>query len=301
MHRAATNTIHLHKPADYNSKMHKYEYKAHLMMLRGGHGGIYTGTKLFFSYAVPFHSFLRTLQSETQLCTIPPRTTKLPTREVSPLTPEGLDIPKTPETYTQSTTMEADVANENPKSIVEHELQQISAAVPFPSNGSPQNIVEHELQQMSAAGSFSSNSTSLDDEPPLEDSPTLIKGIDRVESHTIKGVNTFPISTAVNPEESQELRRSSERGFTLDDGPWSYFISNSSSPPSKRIWREIANIKDYTEMVETMRRRAEKEVEYEISVVIMHVRLYLDITPGGPLLTSSVTGSRRIRGMQGHK
>ena len=73
------------KPADYNANPKKYEFKVYLTTLVGGHGGSTTlnNNPLFFNYATQYHYFMKILQDETQLSTIPPMKLK-ESRYISP-------------------------------------------------------------------------------------------------------------------------------------------------------------------------------------------------------------------------
>jgi hypothetical protein len=61
-------------PIDYSHNPKKYEFKTFLTTLVGGHGGStkFSNKPLFFNYATQYHYFMKILQDETQLSTIPP-------------------------------------------------------------------------------------------------------------------------------------------------------------------------------------------------------------------------------------
>jgi hypothetical protein len=237
----------LPKPVDYNNNKSKYEVIVYLWMLQGGNGRYLRTRKLYFSYKAPFHSFLRSLQDATQLCVIPP----LRIDNESPVTKEA--CPEIAKVNTESTTSEAVVASEE-----------------------EQETMESVDQRVPSSSSSRAASISLDGLSSSDDSTTFLDHIDPgTVSQRMKVLKNRPLPRAFNASERSGPCGTRDRGYTLDDGPWSYIVVNEASPQSGRIWQMIANSDEYLQMLETIRRRAEGCPKDTISAVVMHVSLHL--------------------------
>lgn len=181
-YRVAKDLVCLSKPIDYNYNYKKYEFTIQLYLLKGGYGGNHFATKLCSGYNVPFYSFLKTLQDESQLCVIPPLD------DTQPFT-----IPKGP-SFGSSTKLTA-----------------------------------------SAFGT-------------------------------------------AEKEKRVKQRCSSVRGYTLEDGPWVYFLVNNASR-TRSDYTEISNQKDYVEMLDTLKKAHQRDPEHGEALHIWHVCIYLNTRP----------------------
>jgi hypothetical protein len=233
-HRATKKFDHLPKPADYSRNKQKYEFKVTLMTLKGGDSSTLIGTRLFFSYNVLFHSFLRTLQDETRLCIIPPLRINQGLVSIKDVTSEA---PETTEIYAKSITTEA---------IREDDKAQDNAAFEF-----------HRIPILTPCY----NSASQDGEPSADDRAGLIGPNDLImDTHKVTALNNGP----------EERSSGNDRGYTLEHGPWSYYVV-SKTHPAVRPWVQLVNMNDYAEMLDTLKRRTKEDPQDEVSAIIMHV------------------------------
>ena len=232
-HRDMKKFDHLPKPADYSRNKQKYEFKVTLMTLKGGDSSTLIGTRLFFSYNVLFHSFLRTLQDETQLSIIPPLRINQGLVSIEDVTSEA---PKDTEISTKSITTEA---------IGEDDKAQNHAAF------------VHRIPILTPC----SSSVSQDGEPSADDRAGLRGPNDSImDTYKVTALNNGP----------QEHSSGNDRGYTLEHGPWSYYVV-SKAHPAVRPWVQLVNMNDYAEMLDTLKRRTNEDPQDEISAIMMHV------------------------------
>lgn len=233
------------KPADYEGNESKYEFAVSLMMLQGGSGRNHTSTRLFFNYKAPFHSFLRQLEDATQLCIIPPLRAKFE----GPLIKEamtGILVAKP-----DLASPEAVVAGEDVQEPVEPRYKRV------PSSSSTSS------ETTSASLTYRSSS---DGSATFFDPPDLV-----MESQKIKVLKKRLRPRTSYATKNPELLFTRDRGYTLRDGPWSYYVMNEASPSSGRIWLRLASEDDYADMLATLRRFVKAWPSDPISATVMHV------------------------------
>ena len=240
-------------------------------MLQGGDGRYHTVTRLFFNYTVPFHTFLRQLEDATQLCVIPPLEVKDEEPIIKAAAPEILVAKPEPAC---------------PKSVVADE--------------DTQDIVKPECNRVPSSSSTCSETTSasLGDWSWSDGSEIFFDPPDPVlQSQKIKVLKNrlrLRTSYATKTPKSPSIR---DRGYTLNDGPWSYYVINEANPLSGRIWLRLASVDDYGDMLETLRRFAKVWPKDPISATVMHVSPCIwHSLPAGLFLTLTVSRGRGVRG-----
>ena len=246
--RAKWNFIHLPRPTDYKGNERNYEFKVYLGMLQGGSGRHYQSTKLYFSYKVSFYGFLRTLQDATQLCIIPPHRINAKTSL------NQVASAKITRVNAEPTTREPKLSRDDIQEVVGPFHQQL----PLPSSSS--RFV----------------SVSLSDGSSSKDNSTLFGHVNPVmASQKIQVIKNHPIPKASDARENPKPHHGRDQGYTLDDGPWSYFVVNTASPPSGRIWLPLADTDEYAEMLETIKWHVRVNPNDEIVAIVMHVSQHL--------------------------
>jgi hypothetical protein len=224
----------------------KYEFRVYLRMLQGGSGRHATYTDLYFSYKVPFHSFLRALQDATQLCTIPPRKINAESESNQPAT---------------SKIANADVGPTTPVRLSEDVQEGVGPVDPkTPSSSSSSRTV----------------SVSLSDRSSSDCSSTLYGRNDLVmESQKVQFIKPGSMPKAFITNENNKLNHSKDGGYTLGDGPWSYMVVNTTNLPSARIWQRLADTDDYVAMLEKVKWHIRDTPKDEIVAILMHVSTHM--------------------------
>ena len=189
--RAKNDFIHVTRPAYYKDNEMKYEFHIYLRMLQGGNGRYYQSTKLYFSYNVPFYSFLRALQDATQLCVIPPHRIHV---DISSSQEAGAKITGA---KAKPRTLEPRLSRDDRQEAVGSFHQQISS--PLSSSRTVSVFLHGE----------SSN-----------DSVTCLGPVDPVMApQKIQAIKSPPTPKVTTVNESRKAHPGRDRGYTLEDGP----------------------------------------------------------------------------------
>lgn len=245
--RAKNDFIHVTRPAYYKDNEMKYEFHIYLRMLQGGNGRYYQSTKLYFSYNVPFYSFLRALQDATQLCVIPPHRIHV---DISSSQEAGAKITGA---KAEPRTLEPRLSRDDRQEAVGSFHQQISS--PLSSSRTVSVFLHGE----------SSN-----------DSVTCLGPVDPVMApQKIQAIKSPPTPKVTTVNESRKAHPGRDRGYTLEDGPWSYLVVKISSPLSGRIWQRLSDTDEYAGMLETIKWHVRAHPKDEIVAIVMHVSPHL--------------------------
>ena len=242
--RAKNDFVHVTRPADYKDNEVKYEFHIYLRMLQGGNGKHCQSTKLYFSYNVPFYSFLRALQDATQLCVIPPHRIHV---DISSSQEAGAKITRA---KAEPRTLEPGLSRDDRQEAVGSFDQQISSPL---SSSRTVPVFLH--------GESSSN-----------DSITCLDPVDpMIVPQKIQAIKSPPTLKVTTVDESRKAHPGRDRGYTLEDGPWSYLVVNIASPLSGRIWQRLSDTEEYAGMLETIKCQVRAHPKDEIVAIVMHV------------------------------